>query len=278
MDALSNFIMDAANSFWLFPILALCIAFDACFPSFPSETAVVSLSALAASTGSPNIAAIGLSAAFGAFFGDNVAYWLGRSFHPEKWPVMRRPKAQRALERARSGLADRAPLFVITARFVPFVRLAVNITAGATKFRWTRFLPISGAAGVAWAGYSVCVGALAGSWASRHPLLSVGAAVGVAVVLGSVINWTVERLFAARTRRAGAHGAAPDGVPRAAPDGVPLAVPDSAAQAVSDSAALAVSDSGAQAVMRHPEPGDSCPSDPAAAVDPAESVANGCVK
>ncbi|GAB3558205.1 DedA family protein [Spelaeicoccus albus] len=200
MDALSNFIMDAANSYWLFPILALCIAFDACFPSFPSETAVVSLSALAASTSSPNIAAIGVSAAFGAFFGDNVAYWLGRSFHPEKWPIMRRPKAQRALERARSGLADRAPLFIITARFVPFVRLAVNITAGATKFRWGRFLPISAGAGIAWAGYSVCVGAIAGSWAQVHPLLSVGVAIAVAIVLGLIINWAVERLFARRAQ------------------------------------------------------------------------------
>ena len=88
------------------------------------------------------------------------------------------------LERASGTLERRGALVVLTARYVPLGRVAVNLTAGATGFPPRRFLGLAALAAATWAVWSVAVGALAGHWLHGNPLLGSAAGIALALVLG----------------------------------------------------------------------------------------------
>ena len=79
---------------------------------------------------------------------------------------------------------------MLTARYVPMGRVAVNLTAGATGFPARRFAALAALAAATWATWSVAVGALAGRWLDGNPLL--GSALGIALALG--LGLGVDRL------------------------------------------------------------------------------------
>src|SRR5699024_5668643 len=89
---------------------------------------------------------------------------------------------------ARRSLDRRGAALVLTARYIPVGRIAVNMTAGATGYPRRRFVPLSILAGASWALYSVAVGTLFGHWFAGHPLLGVAAAVGAAIGIGLVVD------------------------------------------------------------------------------------------
>jgi membrane-associated protein len=94
---------------------------------------------------------------------------------------------------AERALADRGAAFIISARFVPVGRVAVNMTAGTVGFPRARFSMFAGGAAVAWSAYSILLGAGA-SRMLDHPLL--GAAVGITCGLcsGVLVDRVVRRL------------------------------------------------------------------------------------
>ena len=77
---------------------------------------------------------------------------------------------------------------------MPFARIAVNLSAGATGFSYRRFLPLSLVAGVGWALFNVFVGASFGALFPEQPLLGVVLAVLVAIGLGVLIDVVVARV------------------------------------------------------------------------------------
>jgi membrane protein DedA with SNARE-associated domain len=90
-------------------------------------------------------------------------------------------------------------VLVFTARYVPFARIAVNLAAGAGRVPLRRFLPLSLAAGICWAGYNVAVGAIVGSALHDAPLVAVAISIPIAIVLGLVVDRVVAGLDARRT-------------------------------------------------------------------------------
>ena len=86
-------------------------------------------------------------------------------------PRDRARRARRLLDRASGTLERRGALVVLTARYVPLGRVAVNLTAGATGFPPRRFAGLAALAAATWAAWSVAVGALAGHWLDGNPLL-----------------------------------------------------------------------------------------------------------
>ena len=54
MQAINDFILDAAGQSWVFPLLRRCCLIDGFFPPVPSESVVVALAAIAVSAGVPN--------------------------------------------------------------------------------------------------------------------------------------------------------------------------------------------------------------------------------
>ena len=184
--------LDAlAASPWLIPAVFALVVGDAFLVVLPSETAVVALGALWATTGSPALAPIVVAAAVGAVVGDGLCYLIGRRIGLERWRWQREGRIGAAIARARAAVHRRTAVLVFTARYVPFARIAVNLAAGAGRVPLRRYLPLSASAGVAWACYNVAIGAIVGSAIHDAPVLAVAISVPIAVTLGIVIDRVV---------------------------------------------------------------------------------------
>jgi len=181
--------LDAiAASPWVLPVLFALVVGDAFLVVLPSETLVVALGALSASTGSPALGLVVPVAAAGAVIGDLACYLIGRRVGLDRWRWQRRGRIRRALERASATVHRRTAVLVFTARYVPFARIAVNLAAGAGRVPLRRYLPLSLGAGISWACYNVTVGALVGSAFGDQPLLATVISMPVAIALGLGID------------------------------------------------------------------------------------------
>ncbi len=193
MEALNELIVSWAASPFVLVVVLLLVALDGFFPPMPSESVVVAVAAIGVATGTPNPWVVLLVAAIGSFVGDNLAFSLGRRVDLDRFRWTRGPRAARLLERARGALDRRAASVILTARFVPVGRVAVNVMAGSTGFPRRRFVPLSAVSGAAWAGYSVLVGVFAGAWLRDQPVLGAVLAVAVALAGGVIIDLVVRR-------------------------------------------------------------------------------------
>lgn len=206
MEAISDLVLSLAASPWVYVIVFAAVLIDGFFPPVPSESIVVALAALAISAGTPNLVLLLAVAAAGAIAGDTTAYLIGRGIGVERFRWMKRPKVAAAIEWAKRGLDRRAATLLLTARYIPVGRVAVNMTAGATRFPLRRFLPLAAIAATSWALYSVVIGVLAGAWLRDNPILGAGIAIVVAIVIGVLIDAVVSRVV--KRREAAAASAA----------------------------------------------------------------------
>ncbi|MFD4959288.1 DedA family protein [Microbacterium sp. NPDC058389] len=194
-----DLLTEVARSAWALPLLFVLVLGDAFVVVIPGEAAVTALGALAVSQGEPALAAIVLVAAAAALAGDAVCYLVGRTIGLQRWRWMRAPRAQAAFAWARVRLERRAALVLFTARFIPFARLAVNLTAGATRLPAPRYLAVAGLAALAWALYQALVGAAVAALVPGGPVVAVVVSVVFAVGLGLAIDAVLaRRLGAAR--------------------------------------------------------------------------------
>jgi membrane-associated protein len=192
-----TWLASAAASPWLPLVLYVLVVADAFLVVLPSETFVVALGSLALSTGSPSLALVIPVAALGAITGDTLCYLLGRQIGTDRrW--LRGHRISAAIARARNAINERPATLIVTARYIPFARIAVNLTAGSTRFPLRRYLPIATAAGLGWAIYNSVVGALFGAWLSRWPVVAIVVAVLVAIATGLVIDAVIRRISARR--------------------------------------------------------------------------------
>ena len=192
IDQLNVLIEHSAAQWWIIPLVSLFCLIDGFFLFLPSETAIVALASLAASSGEPNIWLLIIGTSIGAMIGDNIAYFMGRKLGTTRFRWMRRPRGARAFAWAGKELEKRGPILIFTARYIPVGRIAVNFTAGATYFPWRRFVIIDSIAVVTWAGYSVAVGTFAGRWVNDNPLLGVGIAITFAIVIGFIVDHSMK--------------------------------------------------------------------------------------
>lgn len=211
MESLTDVILSLVQSPWVYAtIFAVCVI-DGFFPPVPSETIVIAAAAAGAATGeSAMLFGAIIAAAAGAIVGDNIAFAIGRRLGLDRWRWMRRDSARRAVRWARDGLNRRATVLILTARYIPVGRVAVNVTAGATGLPRRRFFGLSALAGLSWAMYSVGIGLFAGSWLSGDPLLAALLGIVIAVTIGVVIDRIASSLTARRARR-NVDGAHPEG-------------------------------------------------------------------
>ena len=169
---LEDWILQIGDAWWVHLVVYAFAALDGFFPTVPSESTIVSLSSLWSSSGRPSIILIGLAAWAGAFSGG---------------------KGRRAVEAAENGLRKRALVFLMTARYIPFGRTAVNLVAGAVHYPHRLFWPRSLLSTFVWAVYSCAIGAVAGAWFENNHLLAITVALVAAIVMALV----VERIIAA---------------------------------------------------------------------------------
>jgi membrane protein DedA with SNARE-associated domain len=80
------------------------------------------------------------------------------------------------------------------ARFVPIGRVAVNLTAGATRYPRPRFMSLTVLSALLWASYSVGIGLFVGPWFEENHVLGAAIAIVCAVVLGLAVDYVISRL------------------------------------------------------------------------------------
>jgi membrane-associated protein len=183
-----------AESPWLLPALFLLVVGDAFLVVLPSETVVVALAALAGSTGSPSLAAIIPVAAVGALTGDLLCFTIGRRAGLDRWRWQRIPVIRSAIERVRVTVLTRPAALIFTARYIPFARIAVNLSAGASGLPYRRFLPLAAVAGASWAVYNCVVGAFFGTVLAATPIVAIVVSVVVAVGVGVATDAIIRRV------------------------------------------------------------------------------------
>ena len=198
----TTWILEFAHSPWLFAILFLLVVADAFLVILPSETAVVALAALAGATGTPQLWILMAVAAIGAIVGDSCCFAIGRAAGHDRWTWQRRGRLGAALARARATVLARPASLIFTARYVPFARIAVNLSAGAVGLRYRRFLPLSVVAGIGWALYNSAVGLFFGRLLGPTPILAIVVSIVVAIALGVTVDMIVGRFTRLRTASA----------------------------------------------------------------------------
>ncbi len=198
---MEQWIEALVGSPWVFVALYSFAMIDGFFPPVPSETAVIALAAIGASTGEPSIAVLGAVAAAGAFTGDQIAYSIGKRVPLRRWRFMRGERQEKAIAWAETALERRAGVYIVAARYIPVGRVAVNMTAGAVALPRLRFSGLAAIAAVSWSGYSVLLGVGAGAWLHGRPLVAVLVGAAGGLLIGAVID-PIVRWFTARTARA----------------------------------------------------------------------------
>jgi DNA/RNA endonuclease G (NUC1) len=101
---------------------------------------------------------------------------------------MRAPRAQSAFAWARTRLDRSTAAIVFTARFIPFARLAVNLTAGASRVPAPRYLAIAAVAATGGAAYQSFVGAIVAWIIPGSTVAAVLVSIAVALALGVAVD------------------------------------------------------------------------------------------
>jgi membrane protein DedA with SNARE-associated domain len=192
-------LLGMAASPWIYAALFVLVVADAFLVVLPSETLVVALGALAAAGGEPSLWLLIPVAGLGALVGDTLCYLIGTRIGVDRWAWQRRGRVGAALARARATVLTRPAVLIFTARYIPYARIAVNLSAGAAGLPLRRFLPLAAAAGTAWAVYNTTVGAIFGTALPDSPLLAIVVSVAVAVTLGILVDLTAQWFGRRRT-------------------------------------------------------------------------------
>ncbi|WP_344092415.1 DedA family protein [Microbacterium deminutum] len=193
-----------ASSPWALAALFLLVVGDAFLVVIPGEAAVTAFAALAVSVGTPPISGVVAVAAMAAFAGDALCYVVGRTVGLHRWAWMRGRRAQSAFAWSRARLDRSTAAIVFTARFIPFARLAVNLTAGASRVHAPRYLAIAAVAATGWAAYQSVVGVVV-AWVVPG---GTAAAMLVSVAVALALGLALDMLLSRRVRRGGGRDAA----------------------------------------------------------------------
>lgn len=206
-DAILQFAHEAMSSWWIYVALFGFAALDGFFPAIPSETLVITAGVFAAQ-GEPNLAAIIVTAALGAFVGDHVSYFLGRGAGGRLIDRLQ-PGTKRYATAgwARNALAERGGLVLIVARYIPGGRTAVTLTMGAVRYPLRHFTFFASLAAVSWGVYCALVGYLGGKAFEDNPLKGVALGIGLALTVTLVVE-------VVRHQRRKRHGPAPEAEPQ----------------------------------------------------------------
>jgi membrane protein DedA with SNARE-associated domain len=200
MEAARHLLGIAMASHWLLLILFLAAAIDAVFPVVPSEGLVVT-AGMAAAAGHQNLLLVIVAAMVGSVIGESVCYLLGRGSGPalRRW-LIRRDKQQAMYERVSKALHTRGGLILMTVRYIPGARMVATLTAGATAYSFRKFLVFTIAGVTVAYTYVALLGYLGGDAFAHDSLKALGFSLGLAFLIGLVLE--TSRRIAGRRRAA----------------------------------------------------------------------------
>lgn len=165
----------------------LVVAGDGVFPVLPGETAIVAASVLAAQ-GKGNILFVIAAAMIGAIIGDSAAFWIGRwGAGPIRRALTRMVGEDRYAEADAMVERNARPL-VIGGRFLPGLRIAVNMACGSGHLSYPRFLAYDSIGATVWATQAALLGYFAGKAFAQQTWVAFVVAGAVMVVVALVIG------------------------------------------------------------------------------------------
>ncbi|MFJ6214744.1 DedA family protein [Streptomyces sp. NPDC092296] len=130
----------------------------------PGETSVV-LGGVLAHRERVSVAAVAAVAVAAAIAGDSTGYLIGRLTGNRLTAGKPTGRGADRLRRAGELMDRHGPAAVFFGRFIPFVRSAMPLTAGATRMPYPRFLLFDALAALLWGTGSACVGyAVGAAW------------------------------------------------------------------------------------------------------------------
>jgi membrane protein DedA with SNARE-associated domain len=182
-------------------IFALVMLESAGIP-LPGETIVVSAAIYAGTTRGLDIRFVIAAAAAGAILGDNIGFWVGRTFGQRlltRWSHLI-GLDERKLKLGQYLFMRHGGKIVFFGRFVALLRAFAAILAGVSRFSPVRFLILNAAGGIAWASVIGLGGYLFGEGIHRIVAPIGWAALALALVAGLIL-WRFfknheEQLFA----------------------------------------------------------------------------------
>jgi membrane protein DedA with SNARE-associated domain len=215
IQSFADFAEDAATyGYWA---VLLVVAGDGVFPILPGETAIVAAAVLA-SEGSLSLPLVIAAGAAGAVIGDSTAYWIGRAGGgPIKRWVTRFAGAER-LEAAERMVRRQGAALVFVGRFLPGIRIAINLSCGAGQMAYPRFLFFDLLGGIVWASQAALLGYFAGKAFAGQLWVAFVVAFAVTLLVGGFVavkeRQRVRRERAeAEAERAGGKGKEPTAAP-----------------------------------------------------------------
>lgn len=213
-EAAHDFAESAAGyGYWA---VLLVVAGDGVLPFLPGETAIVAAAVLAAD-GTLSLPLVILAGAVGAVIGDSTAYWIGRGGQgPIRRGVMRIAGRERLLAAERM-VRHHGGALVLVGRFLPGLRIAINLSCGAGQMSYPRFLFFDLLGGILWATQAALIGFFLGKAFADQPWVAFAVAFAVTIAVAAVVGGR-ER---ARVRRERAAAEAERAEAEAAGDPVP---------------------------------------------------------
>ncbi len=166
--------------------IVLVVAGDGVFPLFPGETAVVAAAVLA-SQGSLNLYLVILAGAAGAMLGDSTAYAIGH-FGADRiraWLV--KMAGGDRVEIAESMVERHGPALVFVGRFIPGLRIGINMSCGSGLMPYRRFLLFNSLGSIFWSTQAALLGFFAGKAFADQIWVAFAVAIGLTLVVGAFI-------------------------------------------------------------------------------------------
>lgn len=197
LDFLEELILSAAEAWWMPLAVFLLSLIDGFFPVVPSESVLVALASISGMRADISLTTIFFMGWFGAFIGDQIAYWLGRTIGVKRFRWMRTRSVVRAIGGVQQTLTHSGALIVITARHIPGGRVAVNFIAGATRMNILKFMGLDFFSAAIWAAYSITIGYFTSGWLD-NTLLQIALALILAAILGWLIDRGIKRFMRSR--------------------------------------------------------------------------------
>jgi membrane protein DedA with SNARE-associated domain len=94
--------------------------------------------------------------------GDSSAYWIGRAGGGPIKRTVTRFAGQDRLEAAERMVRRQGPALVVVGRFLPGIRIAINLSCGAGQMTYPRFFTYDAIGSVVWSTQAALLGYFAG--------------------------------------------------------------------------------------------------------------------
>jgi membrane protein DedA with SNARE-associated domain len=170
----------------------------------PGETALIG-AGIFASRGDLPIAAVIAVAALAAIIGDNIGYWIGRTWGRrafERWGPLQR-WSERVLPFSERFFHRHGAKTVFLGRFFSVLRVTAAWMAGVSRMPWWKFLAWNAAGGICWALLfgllAYYFGHAAADAVNEYGLIGGAVAVGVVVAVFVAVHFWKKRFMEAET-------------------------------------------------------------------------------